>query len=324
MLGDAALTLHHVEQGRGAYIGLGNAGGAALLQAAGNVFVEAATGDVGNSLDRDFVHNGQNGLDIDAGGGQQGLAKGLIHAVKGLFQHIGVVVNVENLANQRETVGMHTGGGQRNNDVARLHRGVVQNLGLVHHADSEACQVVLIFRHHAGVFGSLAAHQGAARLHAALGHALDDLGNLLGDILAAGNVVKENQGLRACTDHVIDAHGNAVDADGVVLVQQHGDTQLGADAVGAGNQNRMLHAGAVQLKQAAEAAQTADTVLGHRAGHVLFHQLHRAVTGGDIYTGRSIAGRIAFFHLEILTISYSGSTRSMACRRRYPWSRWAG
>ena len=34
------------DRGRGAYIGLGNAGGAALLQAAGNVFVEAATGDV--------------------------------------------------------------------------------------------------------------------------------------------------------------------------------------------------------------------------------------------------------------------------------------
>ena len=152
------------------------------------------------------------------------------------------------------------------------------------------------------MFGSLAAHQGAARLHAALGHALDDLCDLLGDILAAGNVVKENQGLRACTDHVIDAHGNAVDADGVVLVQQHGDTQLGADAVGAGNQNRMLHAGAVQLKQAAEAAQTADTVLGHCAGHVLFHQLHRAVTGGNVHACCGVAFRIALFHvLTLLT-----------------------
>ena len=34
-------------------------------------------------------------------------------------------------------------------------------------------------------------------------------------------------------DHVVDAHGHAVDADGVVLVQDHGDLQLGAHAVGA-------------------------------------------------------------------------------------------
>jgi hypothetical protein len=36
----------------------------------------------------------------------------------------------------------------------------------------------------------------------------------------------------------------------------------------------MLDAGAVQLKQAAEAAQTANAVLRHRAGNILLHQLY--------------------------------------------------
>ena len=59
-----------------------------------------------------------------------------------------------------------------------------------------------------------------------------------------------------------------------MLVQQHGDAQLGADAVRAGDQDRMLDAGAVQLKQTAEAAQTANAVFRHRAGNILLHQLY--------------------------------------------------
>ena len=194
---------------------------------------------------------------------------------------------------------MYTGGGQGDDDIAGLHRGVVQNLGLVHNADGEARQIVLILGHHTGMLGGFAAHKGAARLHAALGHALDNLGNLFRDVLAAGNVVKENQRLCTRADHVIDAHGHAVDADGIVLVQQHGNAQLGADAVRAGNQNRVLHAGAVQLKQAAEAAQTADAILGHGAGHILLHQLNRAIPGGNIHACGGVAGRIAFFHNRI-------------------------
>ena len=165
---------------------------------------------------------------------------------------------------------MHTGGGQRQDDVAGLHGGVVQDLALVHHAHGEAGQVVFLLGHHAGMLGCFAAHQGAAGLHAALGHAFDDLGDLLGNVLAAGNVVQEDQRLGAGADDVVDAHGHAVDADGIVLVHVLGHTQFGAHTVGAGDQDRMLHTGAVQLKQTAETAQAADAVFGHRAGHILF------------------------------------------------------
>ena len=47
----------------------------------------------------------------------------------------------------------------------------------------------------AGMLGGLAAYQSAARLHAALGYALDDLGNLLRNVLAAGNVIQKDQRL---------------------------------------------------------------------------------------------------------------------------------
>src|SRR5699024_965878 len=106
--------------------------------------------------------------------------------------------------------------------------------------------------------GGLAAHQSAAGLHAALGHAGHQLGDFFRHVFAAGDVVQENQRLGAGADDVVDAHGHAVDAHGVVLVHQKGDFQLGAHAVGAGDQHGVGHIGAVQLKQAAEAAQTAD------------------------------------------------------------------
>jgi len=105
-----------------------------------------------------------------------------------------------------------------------------------------------------------------------------------------------------------------------MLVQQHGDAQLGADAVSAGNQNGMLHAGAVQLKQAAEAAQTADAALGHRAGHILLHQLNRAIPGGNIHACSGVAGRIAFFHSRIISLaskSYEWGN-AFPCGGRWP------
>ena len=150
------------------------------------------------------------------------------------------------------------------------------------------------------MLGGFAAHKGAACLHAALGNALDDLGDLFGNVASAGDVIQEHQRLGTGADDVIDAHGNAVDADGVVAVQQHGDAQLGADTVRAGDQHGMLHTGAVQLKQTAKAAQAADAVLGHGAGNVLLHQFHRAVPGGNIHAGSGVAGRITLFHCKLL------------------------
>ena len=128
---------------------------------------------------------------------------------------------------------MDAGGGQGDDHVTSLHPGVVDDLLLIHNTHGEACQIVLVHRHQAGVLGSLAANQGRAGLDTALGHTAHDLGNFLGNVLAAGDVVQEKQGLCAHADNVVDAHGNGVDADGVVLVHEDGQLHLGAAAVGA-------------------------------------------------------------------------------------------
>ena len=141
------------------------------------------------------------------------------------------------------------------------------------------------------MLGSLTADQRSSGLDAAFCHAGDDLCDLLGHVLAAGDVVQEEQGLCAAADHIVDAHGNAVDAHGVMLVQLEGDLELGADAVGTADQHRLLHAGKVGGEETAEAAHVGADAGGHGFCDVFFHQRHRAVPGGDIHAGGGITVR---------------------------------
>ena len=114
---------------------------------------------------------------------------------------------------------MDTGGGQGQDHVAGAHGIVVDDPGLVHQAHGEACQVIVVGGHDAGMLGGLAADEGAAGLAAALRHAGDQGGYLLSLIFADGDVIQEEKGLGAAADDVVDAHGHAVDTHGVVLVQ---------------------------------------------------------------------------------------------------------
>ena len=177
---------------------------------------------------------------------------------------------------------MDTRGGQSDNHVTLGHAGVVQDLFLVDDTDGKACQVVLLDGHHAGVLGGLATDQSRARLHAALGHAADDLGDLFGDVLAACDVVQEEQGAGATADDVVDAHGHGIDADGVVLVHQDGQLDLGAATVGTGNEHGLLHTGDGQTEATAEAADVVKAAFVLGAVDVLLHEFDGAVAGGDV------------------------------------------
>ena len=113
---------------------------------------------------------------------------------------------------------MDTGRSQGNHHIAGDHAGIVDDFLFVHNAHGEASQVIVILGHHAGMLGSLAADEGGAGLHAALCHTGNNLGDFFRDVLAAGNVVQEEQGTGTAADNVVDAHGNTVDANGVVLI----------------------------------------------------------------------------------------------------------
>ena len=104
-----------------------------------------------------------------------------------------------------------------------------------------------------GIFRGLAADQGAARFAAAGADAADDR---FGDRelkRAGGVIVEKEQWLGAADDEVVDAHGDKVDADAVVPAKGEGELELGANAVGGGDEHRLAVARG-NLAEPAEAA----------------------------------------------------------------------
>ncbi|MPM94062.1 hypothetical protein SDC9_141205 [bioreactor metagenome] len=199
------------------------------------------------------------------------------------------MLHIENFPHERVAVGVDAGGGKAQNHIAWLHSAMVNDFGLVHKSHGKARQIVVVRGHDAGVLGGLAADEGAAGLDAALCHAGDDGRHLFRVVLADGDIVQKKEGLCAAADNIVDAHGHAVDTDGIVLVQQLGNAELSAHAVGSGDQHRLPHTRKIRSEQAAEAAQIRDHPGDHRARHVLFHQLYAFVTRFDIHAGGAVA-----------------------------------
>ena len=128
----------------------------------------------------------------------------------------------------------------------------------------------------------LAAYKRAACLNAALCHARNYLCYLLGVVLSARYVVKEE--LRLCTaaDDVVHAHSHTVDADRIVLVQQKSDLYLCANAVGARYQHRLVYARHIKLEQSAEASDAVKHALCGSPCNILLHKLDCLVACGNV------------------------------------------
>ena len=118
----------------------------------------------------------------------------------------------------------------------------------------------------------------------------------LGHVLAAGDVVQEEQGLCAAADDVVDAHGHAVDAHGVVLVHQEGDLELGAHAVGAADQHRALRcrSGPAQTARRSRRCRYSTPGIVVRAT-CFFISSTAAVAGGDVHARRLRSSRLKLF-----------------------------
>ena len=102
-----------------------------------------------------------------------------------------------------------------------------------------------------------------------------------------GEVVEEEQRFGALHEHVVDAHRDQVDADRVVAVQDMGELELGADAVGAGYQHR-LAVTAGQVEQGAETAQSGHDFLAERACDQRLDAFDDFLAGIDIDAGGAI------------------------------------
>ena len=133
-----------------------------------------------------------------------------------------------------------------------------------------------------GHLGGLAADQRAAGFAAAFGDAGDDRGGGLRIELAAGEIVEEEQRLGALDHEVVDRHRHQVDADAAVQAGLDRDLDLGADAVGGGDQDRILEAGRLEVEQAAEAADFGIGAGARGGAHHRLDQVDQTVAGVDI------------------------------------------
>src|SRR6185312_3469735 len=230
---------------------------------AGQVGGQAATGDMAEAMQHrgpagvEVVHEVQAVRGVDAGRDQQLLAQGAPEfgdlAVQGPS---GVV---DDPADQRVAVGMEARGGHGDDGVARADAfGAQQRVGF-HGAGRGAGDVVLVLAQQARVLGGFAADQGGAGHRAALGDAAHDVGDALGDDLAAGDVVGHEQRFGPDHDDVVHDHPDQVLADGVVDVHGLGDGDLGPDAVGGGGQQGLLVGDqGTGIEQAGEPADPAE------------------------------------------------------------------
>ena len=108
-----------------------------------------------------------------------------------------------------------------------------------HDADDEPGDVVFAVGVEPRHLGGLAAEQRAAVLAAGARHARDDLLGDVGRQPAGRQVVEKEQRPRALHEDVVDAVIDEVGADRVVHAGHERDLELGADAVGAGDEHRV-------------------------------------------------------------------------------------
>ena len=252
-------------------------------------------------------------LDVDLGRGQQLLAEALAELIDIAADRL--LVDAEGLAHEGIAVGMYARGRNADQRIARLDGRAVDHLLLVDHADREAGHVVLVYRIEARHLGGLAADQRAACLTAALCDARYHLRDLCGLVFADCDIVEEEQRLCTAAGDVVDAHGNAVDADRVMLVHQERQLELGAHAVRAGDQNGVGHALELRAEQTAEAAERTHNALDVGALDHRLHQLDCLVTCGDVYTGCLVALRTALTHIYTLTFQ---KVFTLCCREGFP------
>ena len=275
------------QNGPGAELDLGGGAGG---QDAGQIFRDAAAGDVGHAADEfgagELLEDGQ----VAAVGGEQDVCGAAPESGDALA---GLVAGdlEEELAGQRVTVGVESGGGQSEEDVSGADGGAGDHLVALDDADDEAGQIVFAILIEAGHLGGFPADEGAVVGAAGGGEAFDDLLEDGGLELAAGQVVEEEERRGTLDGDVVDAVVDEVGADGGVDAELEGELELGADTVSRADEDGILPLAAVERVKRSKAADPGQDVAVERGGGEGFDAVLGTVTGGDVHTGIGVTDR---------------------------------
>ena len=187
---------------------------------------------------------------------------------------------------------MQAVGGQRDQAVARGDRRAVDRALAVDHAHNRTGEVELAGLVDIGHVGGFAAEQRDAGVAAGVGDAGDELRLALLAEPVAGEVVEEEERLRAGGEDVVDAVVDEVAPDAVEALGEAGDEHLGAHAVGRGDQRRALPpAEAGDVEEPAEGSDRAQLLGPPGALGQLAVALGEPVVGVDIHADGAVAGR---------------------------------
>ena len=170
----------------------------------------------------------------------------------------GALADAEDLAHERVAVGLQARRGQRDQRVAGLDGGAVDDRFALDDADDEAGDVVVARPVEVGQVRGLAAEQRNAVGLAGRADACHELDAALLRQPRRGQVVEEEERLGAGGEDIVDAVVDEVAADAFVAAERRGEQQLGADAVRARDKHRVPIASDVELEQPGEGAEAAE------------------------------------------------------------------
>ena len=158
-----------------------------------------------------------------------------------------------------------------------------------HDTDAESGEVIVSPLIEVGQDGGLAANQGTIAGNAAIGDPPNDCLKQRRLVVRHRHVVQEEERFCSCAEQVVDAHRHQIDANGVVDAGCHRQLEFGADAVGAGDKQRIVvlageEALQLELKDGGKTALLAHHPWALRPPHVRGQSRHRLLVEGKIDT----------------------------------------
>ena len=168
-------------------------------------------------------------------------------------------------------------------DLAAVYRMV-----FFYDTHAESGKVIIAGLVHSGHFGGFTTDQRGTGLSATFCYTFDHIGCDISIKRTGGVIVKKKQWFCTQYQYVIDAHGDKVDADGVMFTQLYCQFQFCTHTVSARNQNRMPVAVKRQLEQAAKTAKASHHSGTLCAGDAALYFFDQFIAGIDINTGVAI------------------------------------
>src|SRR5215470_16349546 len=191
--------------------------------------------------------------------------------------------NFENeFARERITVGVQTGGRKREKRVAGLDTFSSEQIFSLDCADDESRKIVFTGLVEARHFRGFAPDESTTRFAAGAAHAIHQLLDDVRIHLAERQIIQKKERLGALHQNVVHAVIDEIATDGGMNVHGHGDFQLGADAIGTGNKNRLLEFLRVESEERAKAADAAEHSVRESARRKMADALLGFIRYGDV------------------------------------------